>query len=255
MKKQTKTIKALLTLGIFLSGFVGFTTQAQTIPTEFNPNYAIQDDWNKIQEYFVQIEAAQRIGATIGGDIFQELNSRFKVVFAAFPQDYNFKVVYEQCIQLSNTLANNYSETVFQGFMNNCYKPLNQTLARINSQYTVIANATRNPSGGAAPLTVTFDARASKDPSNETIPSNNFFRYYRDTRGVDRVMGRGNVINYTFEEAGNYTVHLTVRSSNFQAKGILDGEMNLSVDVAPKAANIIVYANELQLDKNSPTKI
>ena len=178
----------------------------------------------------------------------------FRKVFPNFPQEYTFKVVYEQCIQISSTLAQNYSETLFQGFMNNCYKPLNQTISRIQSRYTVVASATRNPAGGSAPLTVTFDARASRDPSNETIPSRNFYRYYRNTQGVDKIMGIGNVINYTFEEAGNYMVHLTVRSSNVNTKGILDGELNLNINVAPKAANIVVYANAKKLDKNKPAK-
>lgn len=152
-------------------------------------------------------------------------------------------------------LGNKYSETVFYSFMNDCYKPLNQIISKLNSQYTVKPSAIRNPATGAAPLTVTFDARASKDPSSETIPSKNFYWYYRDTKGVDRVIGIGNVINYTFEDAGNYVVHLTVRSSNYLAKGILDGEMNLGVNVAPKAANIVVYANTKKLDKNKVVKI
>ena len=62
-------------------------------------------------------------------------------------------------------------------------------------------------------------------------------------------------MNYTFEEPGNYIVHLTVRSSNHLAKGILDGEMNINVNVAPKAANIVVYANTKKLDKNKAAKI
>jgi hypothetical protein len=33
-----------------------------------------------------------------------------------------------------------------------------------------------------APLTVTFDARNSSDPSQETIPAGNFFWYYRDEK-------------------------------------------------------------------------
>jgi PKD repeat protein len=139
--------------------------------------------------------------------------------------------------------------------MSNCYKPLNQIISKINSQYTVKPSAVRNPTTGAAPLTVTFDARASKDPSSETIPSNNFYRYYRDTQGVDRVIGVGNVTNYTFREAGNYVVHLTVRSSNYLSKGILDGEMDINVKVDPKAANIVVYANTKKLDKNKAIKI
>jgi hypothetical protein len=36
-----------------------------------------------------------------------------------------------------------------------------------------------------APLTVTFDARGSSDPSSETIPTANFYWYYRDEKGVD----------------------------------------------------------------------
>ncbi len=102
---------------------------------------------------------------------------------------------------------------------------------------------------------VTFDARPSKDPSSETIPTGNFYRYYRDTEGVDRRMGVGSVINYEFKEAGNYVVHLTVRSSNYLAKGILDGELDINVNVAPKAANIVVYANTKKLDKNKTVKI
>jgi PKD repeat protein len=186
---------------------------------------------------------------------FKTLKTLFGKVFNSLPQDYNFKVVYEQCSKVSEALGNGYSNTTFYGFMNNCYKPLNQIISKINSQYTVNVSATRNPASGSAPLTVTFDARASKDPSSETIPTNNFYWYYRDTKGVDRVIGKGNVINYTFEEAGNYMVHLTVRSSNYFAKGILDGETTINVNVAPKAATIVVYANTKKLDKNRAIKI
>jgi PKD repeat protein len=138
--------------------------------------------------------------------------------------------------------------------MNNCYKQLTQTITKINSKYTIQVSASRNPGNGAAPLTVTFDARASKDPSNETIPSKNYYRYYRDTKGDDRPIGVGNVISYTFEESGNYTIHLTVRSSNV-GQGVLDGETNLNVDVAPKAANIVIYANTKKLSALTSTKI
>jgi len=38
-------------------------------------------------------------------------------------------------------------------------------------------------------LTVTFDARGSSDPSNETIPARNYFWYYRDIDGIDKPIG------------------------------------------------------------------
>jgi len=49
-------------------------------------------------------------------------------------------------------------------------------------------------------LTVTFDARGSIDPSDETIPSSNFFWYYRDVDGTDKTIGNGPVVNYVFAE-------------------------------------------------------
>jgi hypothetical protein len=73
--------------------------------------------------------------------------------------------------------------------MDNCYKPLSQILTRINTHFTVKASSSTNPKNGSAPLNVTFDARASLDPSNETIPSDNYFRYYRDTNGEDKSIG------------------------------------------------------------------
>jgi hypothetical protein len=100
-----------------------------------------------------------------------------------------------------------------------------------------------------------LDARASVDPSNQTIPSNNFFRYYRDTAGVDRTIGIGNVLNYTFQEPGNYRVHLTVRSSNQASQGILDGSQMFTLDVAPRAANIVAFANGQRLKTTERVKL
>lgn len=104
-------------------------------------------------------------------------------------------------------------------------------------------------------MTVTFDARASVDPSNDTIPSRNYYRYYRDTDGNDTTIGVGPVVNTTFDDPGNYQVHLTVRSSNQATNGIFDGEKTISIDVTPKTANIVVYANGQKLTKNDKIKI
>ena len=64
-----------------------------------------------------------------------------------------------------------------------------QAINRINSAYTVQVSPTANPSNGMPPLTVTFDARNSTDPSAETLPTAKFYRYYRDEKGLDRPMG------------------------------------------------------------------
>ena len=74
-------------------------------------------------------------------------------------------------------------------FLTNCYKPLSAILEKITTKYTISADAKVSPSSGPAPLTVTFDARASSDPSNDTIPTKNFFWYYKDTDGADKTIG------------------------------------------------------------------
>jgi hypothetical protein len=101
---------------------------------------------------------------------------------------------------------------------------------------------------------VTFDARSSVDPSNDTIPSDNFFRYYRDTQGQDRTIWVWPVINHTFEEAWNHIIHLTVKSSNKISKWILDGSKIISIDVKPKAAVISVFANGKKLKTTEKIK-
>lgn len=173
-------------------------------------------------------------------------------VFPFFPQDYNFQVVYKQCQKTTKDMATNPNKENFDSFLENCKNPLWGITNTIKSKYTVKASATLNPSSGPAPLTVTFDARASKDPSNETIPSRNYFWYYRDIDGQDKPIGYGAVVNYKFKESWTYLVHLTVRSSN---TGIFDGEATVSVNVSPKSANVIVYANGKQMNKNKYIKI
>lgn len=84
--------------------------------------------------------------------------------------------------------------------MDQCHGPLNSAMKEINSNYTIKASMKATPQSGSAPLTVTLDARASTDPSKDTIPSQNFFRYYKNINGQDILIGRGSVINYTFTQ-------------------------------------------------------
>lgn len=228
------------------------------IPNDYVANYEIQTDYNKILWIFVEIDAATKIGNQIPQSKFTELNTSFQTVFPKFPQDYAFKVTYQQCLDITQGLIT-YTSTDYQtklsSFMTNCYKPFSDIVKKVNSKYTVIAAAKISPQGGPAPLTVTFDARGSIDPSNDTIPSKNYYRYYRDTDGNDTTIGVGPVVNTTFDTPGNYQVHLTVRSSNKATNWIFDGEKTISIDVTPKTANIVTYANGQKLVKDGKIKI
>ncbi len=240
-------------LGLWLTGFVNDVYA--DVPAEYIANYEIHDDFENILNSFVQIDAKTQMGNTIDEAVFSQLHSSFEAVFPYFPKDYEFKVVYQQCLLSTEELSASASYQRVSSFMENCYQKFSSIIKDVNSKYTVLASAKLNPTSGPAPLTVTFDARASIDPSNQTIPSNNFFWYYRDVDGVDKVIGVGPVVNYTFDKAGNYIVHLTVRSSNKVSEGIFDGEKIMSVDVAPKSSIISVYANGKKLNKDEVVKI
>jgi len=229
------------------------------ITNKYIANYDIKSARDKILGTFVEIDANDKVWITIPASKFQDLNTSFKTTFSRFPQDYSYKVVYEQCNLLTSQLGTISTTDAkykgyFSSFMSNCYKPLTDILKQINSKYMVIPNAKVSPASGPSPLTVTFDARESTDPSNETIPSANFYRYYRDTAGQDQIIWNGPVLHYTFEKEWNYLVHLTAKSSN-SSKGILDGDQTISVDVTPKAALVSLYANGQKMVKERKSKV
>lgn len=250
MKKTKKIIKNLLTS----LSLIGLGVTFAAIPNQYIANHDIVDDREQISQIFVQIEANNKIWEQTPTSTFSTLNQSFSNIFNRFPQDYDFQVIYQQCLSLTNSLGNVYNYNTFASFMDNCYKPFTQILNKINSDFTVKAKATSNPKKWPAPLNVTFDARASIDPSNETIPSENYFRYYRDTNWIDQTIWVWPVINHTFQEAGNYLVHLTVRSSNNINEGIFDWEKTVSIDVTPKASVISMYANSKKLKSFEKTK-
>lgn len=229
-----------------------------SVPNNYKANYLIQDDYNNILGIFVEIDAATKVGTQISQTKFAELHGSFQSVFPKFPQDYAFQVTYQQCLDISHfltTYTNSDYQTKLASFMTNCYTPFSDIIKKINSQYTVSAKVKASPQAGSAPLTVTFDARASKDPSNDTIPSSNYFWYYRDIDGNDQTIGVGPVVHTTFNEPGTYQVHLTVRSSNQAELGVFDGTATVSIDVMPKTANIVVYINGQKVNKDDNIKV
>lgn len=229
-----------------------------TIPNDYIANYEISEDYNKILWIFVEIDAATKVWNQLPQGKFAELSASFQTVFPKFPQDYAFKVTYQQCLSIAQGLSN-YTSTDYQtklsSFMTNCYKPFTDIVKKVNTKYTVVANAKIAPQSWPAPLTVTFDGRSSIDPSNDTIPTKNYYRYYRDTDGKDTTIGVWPVVNTTFPTPGTYQVHLTVRSSNKASDGIFDGEKTISIDVLPKTANIVIYANGQKLTKDGKIKL
>ena len=223
------------------------------VPDYYYANYKFIDDWDPIRDLFQEMRASYELDKDIEMSKFAELATHFNNSFPYLTKD--FRTVYDKCSILANSLAREYSNSDFEALMwNGCYKSLREKVNIITESYTVLADGEALPKSGPAPLSVTFDARSSIDPSKETIPTDNYFWYYRDEKGVDVPMWKGNVINYTFKEPGRFIVHLVVRSSNVD-DWILDGEKNFTIDVSTKAADIVIYANTRRMSQNSPLKI
>ena len=249
MKDQKDFIKKML---VWLC-LIWFSACFAIVPDEYKANNDIQNDRENIQRIFVEIEADNDIWEQTDTSTFAELYTHFNNIFPRFPQEYTYQVVYQRCLQLTNSLGNVYNYNTFASFMDKCFSPLSSILSQIDSKYTIKAHASATPNNGPAPLTVTFDARLSSDPSNETIPSNNYYRYFRDINWEDQTIWVWPVLNYTFTEAWTYLVHLTVRSSNHN-DWVFDGEKTLAINVSPKAAIINVYANSIKLDPHERQK-
>lgn len=225
------------------------------IPNFFLPNYQILDSYQLVLDSFVELEAKKRIWQDPGAAIFSKLNSSFASVFPYLPNNSNYKIVYQQCEILSQNLSAWYTYDKFINFMENCFDPLNRTIKEIGQKYTIKPVIVANPQQWPSPLTVTFDAKKTVDPSNDTIPSDNFYWYYKDTSGADQVLGQGPTVNYTFNTEWTYLVHLTVRSANQQSEGILDGNASTSISVGPQSASLVVYANNKKLSETITTKL
>ena len=258
-----KFVRPLISLVIVIIGTIASLALAQVmssrysannnVPDYYYANYKFSDDWDALLEWFIKAEAKYSIGQSFSTSEFVELSRHFDKVFPNLTKDYTS--VYEKCKLLASSLSRSYSYTEMEALMwNTCYRSLITAINTINSSYTVQPSVTATPGWWMAPLTVTFDARNSSDPSMETIPTDNFYWYYRDEKWVDRPIWQWQVLSYTFEESGKFVVHMTVRSSNVD-KWILDWERDLIVNVTPKAADIVVYANTRRMSQDYPLKI
>ena len=253
MKKALKIISLFIASFILVSIPDTYAQVANYVPDYYYANYKFANDYEAISEWFTTAKAKYSLRQTPSSSDFSELLGYFYNVFPHLSQ--NFSSVYEKCTLLASALESNYTSSNMEALIwNTCYKALSNVITTTNSQYTIKPSVTSNPSAWMAPLTVTFDARGSSDPSMETIPTDNFYWYYRDEKWVDRPIWEGQVLSYTFKESGKFIVHLVVRSSNVD-KWVLDWERNLTINVTPKAADIVVYANTRRMSSVYPLKI
>jgi len=238
---------------IFLIAFLGiFFTFA--LPPQYYPNYGINKYWNDLQDIFAKLKASENSSENPSPNLFYQLNRDLKNLIKYFPKTPNYKVVYDTCLMQTEKLSKYFDASLYMDFKANCFYPLNKIVDEIKTKYTVKASIKAYPKSWPAPLTVTLKAQAY-DPSVDTIPANNYFWYYKDSNGVERIIWRWPNVVYTFNRPNTYIVHLTVRSVNKYTKGIWDGEASIAINVLPQIANIVIYANFKKLSDDYIVKI
>lgn len=249
----TSIITALFVFSVIFSPLTSVTFAE--VSSEYQPNYGISVIWDDVMTNFIAIQSAKKRWDEVSSSVFSTLYTDFSTIFPKLPQNNNYRVTFDSCLAQSQKLGQAYSSLDFDVFMDQCQNPLNTIMKEINSNFTIKAKVKASPQNWSAPMTVTFDARDSIDPSQDTIPSDNFFWYYKNAQGQDVLIGRWAVVKYTFEQEGNYYVHVTARSANKETQGILDGEATIVVTVAPEIANVVVYANGKKLQTKNYTKV
>lgn len=222
----------------------------------YEPNADIKNYLDDITESFTKISSYSHLWTNnIPTAVFTNIENSFSVLKDKLPQIPRFKVIYENCYLASQSLASGFEKAKLDTFNAQCFWPWKNISSQINTKYAIQANITAYPTHWNAPLTVTFDGRSSKDPSSDTIPTNNYYWYYKDGNWVTKLMGQWPLIKYTFTNPNNYIVHLTVRSSNRNTEWILDWFASTSISVAPPIAHLSLYINWQRSYKSSYVKI
>jgi len=183
MKKLLSTV--LLSVYIALSPVALIFAQ---IPSDYLPNSHINSAWTSILNTLTELQAYKKTGNDVPSSMFSILNRNFKTAFKYFPNNPNYNLIYKQCDITTAKLASAVTYEDYNIFISKCFDPLSNILKDIQSNYTITSSIKATPRNGQVPLSVTFDASTSSDPSKETIPNDNFYRYFTDTDGKEVII-------------------------------------------------------------------
>ncbi|MDD3119888.1 MAG: PKD domain-containing protein [Candidatus Gracilibacteria bacterium] len=100
---------------------------------------------------------------------------------------------------------------------------------------------------GNAPFTVTLRASDTVDPTGNSVPSENYTWFVKDSTGVRKNMGHGPSIPFTFQKEGTYFIYLEIISSRRNSAGyqdVLPFVKEVKIDVGPAIGYIKFYINK-----------
>jgi hypothetical protein len=88
---------------------------------------------------FAKLKAYENSSENPKTTLFVKLNEDFKKLFPKFPQNPNYKIIYETCLLQTEKLAKSFDAGLYLDFKAQCFFPLQQTVNEIKSKYMVNA--------------------------------------------------------------------------------------------------------------------
>jgi hypothetical protein len=90
------------------------------------------------------------------------------------------------------------------------------------------------------------------------IPNENFIWWMRTAEGA-KILGKGKIVNYTFEMEGTYSVYLTINSASKNSQGFMDVisfEKSIVIEVGQPKIRFVIKMNDQLADQivKIPTK-
>lgn len=117
--------------------------------------------------------------------------------------------------------------------------------------YTLKSEPEATPRTGDAPLSVTFEAKQTIDESGTVVPNDNYTWWLRTEGGTKKILGKGNITNYTFNTSGTYMVFLTINSASKNSRGfndVINFQDSVVVEVGQPRINFVVKVNDQRVD-------
>ncbi len=203
-----------------------------------------------VREYF-RLKENFELKGTIAKDIADNILSHAKVWFNYLPDSLMNNNYYNDLkIAVERGIASPRSEVYYEDII----QKLDVYIQKVSIQQ-LTGSIEASPITGNAPLTVTFRGRVT-DPSGTVIPSSNYIWWF-DNGWIKKVVGRGQSINYTFKEEGNFSIFLDVKSNHKNAGGytdILPFSTRSVVEVKEKVASLIININSVSLKESDEIK-
>ncbi|MGE4444514.1 MAG: PKD domain-containing protein, partial [Candidatus Altimarinota bacterium] len=203
-----------------------------------------------VREYF-RLKESFELKGTIAKDAADSLLSNAKVGYNYLPDSLmNTNYYNDLKIAIEKGLASPRSEVYYEDIV----QKLDTYIQKVNVQ-KLSGSIEASPITGNAPLTVTFRGRVT-DPSGTVIPASNYVWWF-DNGGIKKVVGRGQSINYTFKEEGNFSMFLDVKSNHKNAAGytdVLPFSTRNVIEVKEKVASLIIGINGVSLGESDEIK-